>query len=193
MKLTHLILRSHNLSLYEAFEMSLFSESRISDRWVNLSNPGSIKKPQLINIINKTMKCITINYLKNKNKNKKGDFPMVWAYMPLTKSKLCFGRIKFFGRLNFVYFDTIRDIKSSEIVNKKSQFFWFENCSEFLKIVNWTCFCFIRFGLVLAVHEDNFRTSLTKTIYTINMCKSQYKKNLKKKTWTVNGGLFLDG
>ena len=173
--------------------MSLFSESRISDRWANLSNPGSIKKPQLINIINKTMKCITINYLKNKNKKKKGDFPMVWANMPLTKSKLCFGRIKFFARLNFVYFDTIRDIKSSEIVNKKSQFFWFENCSEFLKIVNWTCFCFIRFGLVLAVHEDNFRTSLTKTIYTINMCKSQYKKNLKKKTWTVNGGLFLDG
>ena len=158
--------------------MSLFFQSTISDHWINLSNPESIKKPQLINIVHKTMKCIAVNHLKNKNK--KGDFPMVWALMPLTKSKLCFYKIKFFGRLNFTYFDTICDIKSSEIAKKKLKIFWFEKCSEFLKIINWSCFRFIRFELVLAVHENNFKTSLTKTIYEINMWKSQYKKDLKK-------------
>ena len=59
--------------------MSLFFESRISGHWVNLSKPESIEKLQLNNIMDKTMKCITINHMKNKNKNKKGDFPMVWA------------------------------------------------------------------------------------------------------------------
>ena len=112
--------------------------------------------------------------------------------MPLTKSKLCFYMIKFFGRLNFTYFDTICDIKSSEIAKKKLKIFGFEKCSEFLKIINWSCFRFIRFELVLAVHENNFKTSLTKTIYEINMWKSQYKKDLKK-TLRVNGGLFLGG
>ena len=112
--------------------------------------------------------------------------------MPLTKSKLCFYRIKFFGRLNFTYFDTIRDIKSCEIAQKKFKIFRLEKCSEFLKVINWKCFRFIRFGFVLAADENNFRTSLTKTNYEINMCKSQYKKDLKK-TLRVNEGLFLGG
>ena len=39
---------------------------------MNLSNPESIKKPQLNNIIDKTMTRIAIDHLKNNNK--KGDF-----------------------------------------------------------------------------------------------------------------------
>ena len=83
--------------------------------------------------------------------------------MPLTKSKLCFDRIKFFGRLNFTYFDTIRDMKSSENLLIRKMFRIFENHK-----------------LELFLHHS-FRTCFgTKTIYEINMCKSQYKKDLKK-------------
>ena len=35
--------------------------------------------------------------------------------------------------------------------------------------------------LVLALHENNFRTSLTKSICEVNMCKGQYQKDLKKR------------
>ena len=46
--------------------------------------------------------------------------------------------------------------------------------------------------LVLAIQEKNFRTSLTKSIYEINVCKSQYKKDLRK-ILRVNAGLFPGG
>ena len=34
---------------------------------------------------------------------------------------------------DYMYFDTMRDIKSSEITKKKFKIFWFEKCSEFFK------------------------------------------------------------
>ena len=46
--------------------------------------------------------------------------------------------------------------------------------------------------LILAIQEKNFRTSLTKSIYEINVCKSQYKKDLRK-ILRVNAGLFPGG
>ena len=53
-------------------------------------------------------------------------------------------------------------------------------------------FRFIRFRFDLTADENNFRTSLMKTNYEINMCKSQYKKDLEK-TLRVNEGLILGG
>ena len=46
--------------------------------------------------------------------------------------------------------------------------------------------------LILAIQEKNFRTSLTKSIYEINVCKSQHKKDLRK-ILRVNAGLFPGG
>ena len=63
------------------------------------------------------MKCMTTNHLKNENKNKKGDFPWFeprWNW----RNQNCLEKIKFWGRLNFTYFDAIRGIKSSKITKK---------------------------------------------------------------------------
>ena len=52
------------------------------------------------------------------------------------KNKTALTELNFFGRLNFKYFDTIRDIKFRQIAKKKFKIFWCEKYSEFLKIVD---------------------------------------------------------
>ena len=80
-----------------------------------------------------------------------------------------------------IYLDTIRDINSAKSPRKSSKssdsknFRIFENH----KLEFFSFHSFRTILLVLALHENNIRTCLTKSIFEINMCKSQYQMDLK--------------
>ena len=73
-----------------------------------------------------------------------------------------------------IYLDTIRQEKVQNLLIQKV-FSIFENH----KLELFPFHSFRTILLVLALHENNLRTSLTKSIYEINICKGQYQKDLK--------------
>ena len=78
---------------------------------------------------------------------------------------------------------TMKDIFILSLKSSNSK-----KCSEVFKIIIWTCFRFMRFGLK-ELFQQYPKIISYKTIYEINMCKSQYEKDFKKPP-RVNGKLF---